>query len=71
MRDGQRPELNANRDWNRIPKILEQLKSLWSRYPDMRLGQLLENVVRNGLYFIEDENLMEELKNYYDKLERK
>ena len=33
------------RNTDRIDKILDELKSLWNRHPDMRLGQLLENYV--------------------------
>jgi len=33
------------RDPGRIPIILTTLQSVWEKYPDMRLGQLLMNVV--------------------------
>ena len=33
------------RDPKRIPKILTELDLLWRKYPDQRLGQLLENYV--------------------------
>jgi uncharacterized protein YihD (DUF1040 family) len=33
------------RDPDRINGIIESLKTLWMKYPDMRLGQLLENYV--------------------------
>lgn len=33
------------RDINRIERILNMLKELWNKYPDQRLGQLLENYV--------------------------
>lgn len=33
------------RDPKRIPQILEELKTLWEKCPDQRLGQLLENYV--------------------------
>jgi uncharacterized protein YihD (DUF1040 family) len=32
------------RDPARIDRIIEQLRSLWKEYPDLRLGQLLETV---------------------------
>lgn len=32
------------RNPDRIPIILEKLEVLWKRMPDLRLGQLLENV---------------------------
>lgn len=31
------------RDPQRIERILEKLKTLWHRSPDLRLGQLVEN----------------------------
>lgn len=32
------------RDPERIPRMLEQLGRLWTAVPDMRLGQLIDNV---------------------------
>jgi hypothetical protein len=34
------------RDPNRIDRIIEKLSALWKTQPDMRLGQLLVNVIR-------------------------
>jgi len=33
------------RPLERIPKILDALKTIWEKYPDQRLGQLLLNFV--------------------------
>jgi len=33
------------RDKKRIKRILKLLEELWKKYPDQRLGQLLENYV--------------------------
>jgi uncharacterized protein YihD (DUF1040 family) len=33
------------RDKNRISEITHDLERLWKQYPDLRLGQLLENFV--------------------------
>lgn len=33
------------RDFARIPRIVEKLSRLWTAWPDMRLGQLLENTM--------------------------
>jgi len=33
------------RDINRIDRIIELLRELWKKYPDQRLGQLLENYI--------------------------
>lgn len=42
------------RDPNRIPRILAEIQRIWKRYPDLRLGQLLEN----GKYNIDDADRM-------------
>jgi len=41
-------QINKNfipRDPARIPKLLLKLCALWEMYPDMRFGQLVENVI--------------------------
>jgi uncharacterized protein YihD (DUF1040 family) len=37
------------RDPARIPAVLARIESLWKENPDMRLGQLIANLARNGL----------------------
>lgn len=51
------------RDPNRIHPILLDLERVWQRYPDLRLGQLLLNLVDPGhdLYYLEDDKLDEKL----------
>lgn len=34
------------RDPERIPKVMARLMALWLKNPDMRLGQLIVNVMR-------------------------
>lgn len=54
------------RDVNRIDVILSEIKNIWEKYPDLRLGQLICNVVRDpALYYIEDKKLVEKLKEFY------
>lgn len=54
------------RDPDRIDKILEEVKRVWEKYPDLRLGQLLLNIPISGdIYYIEDEQLIRELKKLY------
>jgi hypothetical protein len=55
------------RDPKRIPVILEMLGNIWKKYPDMRLGQLIENVVDNPtvLYYIEDDRLIQSIESLY------
>ena len=57
------------RDPKRIPEILNQLKALWSSYPDLRLGQLILNIVRDPvLYYLEDEELIKILRDGYSEV---
>jgi len=59
------------RDPERIPKILAKIEKLWSKYPDMRLGQLilncfsLHNGVTMGVYYMEDEDFVKKLEEFY------
>lgn len=63
------------RDPKRIPKILKRLQKLWELNPDMRLGQLIENVFPNRpgmdekysrpMYYFEDEKLIGILEKFY------
>lgn len=54
------------RDINRIPKILERLSVVWKKYPDLRLVQLIDNVITNSMaYYIEDEELIEKIEAFY------
>jgi len=56
------------RDPKRIPKMLNELKGIWSTFPDLRLGQLLVNVTeRSSLYYIEDDELMKKIRQYYSE----
>lgn len=56
------------RDINRIDKILDRLKVVWEENPDLRLGQLILNVVRDPtLYYVEDEALLDALEYNYLK----
>lgn len=54
------------RDPNRIDKVLNEIKEIWKKYPDLRLGQLLCNVLQDpALYYVEDNDLVEYIKAYY------
>ena len=57
------------RDPNRIPLVLKQLEEIWTKHADIRLAQLIENLhttVGENLYYIEDQQLIELLRNMYD-----
>ena len=54
------------RDSKRIDKILNQLKEIWEKNPDLRLGQLIANCIdQNYVYFIEDDALISRLDKFY------
>lgn len=58
------------RDFNRIDEILTDIRTLWINYPDMRLGQLLENFVfnPNTMFYQEDDVTDENLKKAWEAL---
>ena len=57
------------RDPKRITKILQGVQAVWEQFPDLRLGQLLLNGTDDTiLYYLEDEELVEYLRTYYERL---
>lgn len=61
------------RDINRIDPMLQKIGEIWKQYPDLRLGQLLENVsveYNSSLFFTEDADLIRKLEGFYIKHER-
>lgn len=57
------------RNPKRIKKCLRKIEEVWSKYPDLRLGQLILNVINDpALYYIEDEELVELLEEYYNNI---
>ena len=55
------------RDPKRIETVLNVLRNVWYKYPDLRLGQLLDNISSEqarDIYYIEDEEWIELLKQY-------
>ena len=57
------------RDPNRIPEILRTVSKVWYKNPDLRLGQLILNACPTdaGLYYLEDQELLENLKKAYEE----
>ena len=55
------------RSVDRIPNILDRLGKIWEKYPDLRLGQLIANVISDDsvLYMLEDEELVRSLEDFY------
>lgn len=55
------------RDINRIDSMLNKIETVWKKYPDLRLGQLILNVVQEqDLYYIEDDKLESLIKDRYN-----
>jgi uncharacterized protein YihD (DUF1040 family) len=53
------------RDPARIDKVLNIIRKYWKTYPDLRLTQLLTNVLGTGDNFhIEDDELVKRLDEY-------
>ena len=55
------------RNPKRIPEVLDEIKKTWARFPDLRLGQLIENVVGRSpqpLFYIEDEDLVKRMEKF-------
>lgn len=53
------------RDPKRIPIVLHDVQRVWEAFPDMRLGQLLLNVVNDpALYYMEDDVLVHRLLEF-------
>lgn len=58
------------RDIGRIDKVLKEVSEVWKQIPDLRLGQLLLNVLQDPiLYYIEDDQLVLHLKEFYKRSE--
>lgn len=55
------------RDPERIDEVLTKIRLIWKRFPDLRLMQLLLNVIPNSsiAYFVEDEDLTKALLKFY------
>ena len=58
------------RDPNRIPEVLATLQQAWKKFPDWKLGQLIENLKRyigvDDLFYIEDDELVEKIIDFFD-----
>ena len=58
------------RNPNRIYEILNLLQRGWEKMPDLRFGQLSENLKRyidvDDLFYIEDDELVEKIINFFD-----
>lgn len=52
---------------DRIDEYLKELGEIWKKNPELRLGQLIDNVLlqEEDLYYISDVKLLERLKEWY------
>lgn len=56
------------RDPQRIDKILQTIRTVWEKNPQLRLTQLLGNCFEGGhgdLYYVEDHELYTKIKENY------
>ncbi len=58
----------------RVPRITKEIKDIWSRNSQLRLGQYIYNALyfhglsESQIFYLEDERLLEILKEYDKKL---
>ena len=59
------------RDPKRIKKILKKIEYIWTKYPALRLGQMICNAFPEvqDTYYIEDELLEEKLDKFIKEIE--
>ena len=58
------------RNKERIRPLLERLEAVWKEHPDLRLGQLILNVVKDpALYYLEDEEIVSSIEEFYSTID--
>lgn len=55
------------RDPSRIPGVLEKVKEVWEKYPDLRLGQLMWILAQNDPFYIEEDELLVKIEEFLSK----
>ena len=62
------------RDASRIKPFCDEFAELWSRYPDLRFGQIMSNIERyvqmehrKDMFYMEDKELMEIIRHQLRK----
>ena len=55
-----------SRNPERISSILAELENTWKRYPDLRLGQLIMDIIPddNLRFYIEDDKMLGAIKAF-------
>lgn len=55
------------RDPKRIPVLLQAIKEVWERHPDLRFCQLVQNITgMNDSFYLEDEEFSRKLIEFDD-----
>lgn len=58
------------RNPNRIYEVLNLLQRGWEKVPDLRFGQLIENLKRyiniDDLFYIEDDEMTKKIVDFFD-----
>lgn len=61
------------RDPKRIDECMDALKKLWEKYPDMRMGQLMSNILTEYYsqtncdpFFLEDDRFIKFIENLWE-----
>lgn len=53
-------------------RVLSALSIEWAKHPELRLCQLIVNATQNDPFYVEDDKLVEQVRNYdYEKGEVK
>ena len=56
------------RDVNRIPDFLKTVEEVWRKYPDMRFGQVVVNVLGVDPFYVEDEESKQMFKKFGEQM---
>ncbi len=61
------------RNPKRIEDVLSRIRKIWHIYPDLRLGQLLINVIGLGRdpFYVEDDDLVKMIEDYQKDISNK
>lgn len=58
------------RNPDRIHYILSLIEKGWSKIPDIRFGQLIENLKlymgKTDIFYVEDEDMIKQIIDYFD-----
>lgn len=53
------------REISRIEPMLDEFRKLWEKYPDLRFGQLVCNIVpENQLFYVKDDIMLERIQDW-------